>query len=738
MQKHMLTDTRSLSSSLEIWGGIECTINRVEAEYYNQLQLSGFYESEELLQHIISLGIKVLRFPVLWEQHQPDQEKEIDWSDTSLQLDLLRENGIEPIAGLIHHGSGPLFTDLLDIHFPEKLASYARKVAEQFPWIRYYTPVNEPLTTARFSGLYGLWYPHRETDADFLQMLINQLKGVVLSMKEIRKINPSAMLVQTEDLGKTYSTPLLAYQAKFENQRRWLTNDLLCGKVTSTHPLYKYLLKHGISLDDLDFFSKNLCIPDILGFNHYVTSERYLDEKLFLYPENLHGGNGIHQYVDTEAVRVPHEHPSGLKNLLTEAWGRYQLPMAMTEVHLHCTREEQMRWFMNIHDDCSALLNEGINIKAITAWSLFGAFGWNKLLTVKEGDYEPGVFDLRTRTGRPTALAKMIRTIIHQEKFHHPLLISKGWWNRDIRFLFGEDKLKEMSYTNLNPSQPPVLIIGKTGTLGKAFARLCELRGIHYKLLGRQEFDLSNKQVMDQAIAHYRPWAIINAAGFVRVDDAEVEVSKCFSDNTQGPVQLAISCKEHGIKLVSFSTDLVFDGKKNQPYIETDLTSPLNVYGQSKADKEKLVSEIFPDSLIIRTSSFFGPWDQFNFIHHVLENLSNHNEFLAVDDVLMSPTYVPDLVNFSLDLLIDEESGIWHLSNDGAISWFDLAREAASRAGMNTKLVRPMKLVEMKWKAARPLYSVLKSSKGTYLPSLENALQRYFAEKAPHGIAIAV
>lgn len=738
MQKHMSTGTKSLSSSLEIWGGIECTINRVEEEYFDQLQLSGFNESEEYLQQIISLGIKVLRFPVLWEQHQPDQEKQIDWTRTSKQLDLLRHNGIEPIAGLIHHGSGPSYTNLLEPCFPEKLADYARKVAEKFPWIRYYTPVNEPLTTARFSGLYGIWYPHKESECDFLKMLINQLKAVVLSMKVIREINPSAMLVQTEDLGKTYSTPLLSYQANFENQRRWLTNDLLCGKVNSNHSFYNYLLQHGISLEELNFFIDNSCVPDILGYNHYVTSERYLDEKLFLYPEHLHGGNGIHQYVDTEAVRVPHDHACGLKNLLTEAWDRYHLPMAMTEVHLHCTREEQLRWFMHIYEECKMLLKNGIDIRAVTAWSLFGAFGWNKLLTVKEGDYESGVFDLRTRTGRPTALAKMIRTIIEQDRYQHPLLISKGWWQRDIRFLYGEDNLKEMSYTNLNHTHPPLLIIGRTGTLGSAFARLCELRGIPYKLLGRQEFDLGNKQMMEQAIGYYKPWAIVNAAGFVRVDDAEVEVSKCFSANTQGPVQLALSCREKGIKLVSFSSDLVFDGKKDNPYIESDLTSPLNVYGQSKADKEKLVTEIFPESLIIRTSSFFGPWDQYNFIHHVLNNLSNHNEFEAVDDVYMSPTYVPDLVNFALDLLIDEESGIWHLTNEGAVSWFDLAREAASRAGLNTKLVRSKRLSEMNWKAARPLYSVLKSSKGTYLPTLENALQRYFTEKAHHGIAIAV
>ena len=130
----------------------------------------------------------------------------------------------------MHHGSGPAFTNLLDPQFPVLLAQYAKQVAGQFPHINYYTPVNEPLTTARFSGLYGLWYPHKKDDTAFLKMLLNEIKGIVLSMQAIREINPLAKLVQTEDLGKTYSTRSLKYQADFENRRRWLTYDLLCGK----------------------------------------------------------------------------------------------------------------------------------------------------------------------------------------------------------------------------------------------------------------------------------------------------------------------------------------------------------------------------------------------------------------------------------------------------------------------------------------------------------------------------
>ena len=204
----MLTDTRQPQYNPEVWGGIECTINRVGDNFFDQLDYANFYQAPPLAA-ISDLGIRKLRFPVLWERHEPVQGAVIDWSLTESQLQYFKEKRIDVIAGLVHHGSGPAFTNLLDEQFPYLLADYARKVAQQFPWIQYYTPVNEPLTTARFSGLYKIWYPHKGNDKSFIPMLLNQLKGIVLAMQAIREINPQAKLVQTEDLCKTYSTPLL-------------------------------------------------------------------------------------------------------------------------------------------------------------------------------------------------------------------------------------------------------------------------------------------------------------------------------------------------------------------------------------------------------------------------------------------------------------------------------------------------------------------------------------------------
>ena len=102
--------------------------------------------------------------------------------------------------------------------------------------MRRYTPVNEPLSTARFSGLYGHWYPHGRDSLTWARILLTECRAVVLAMRAIREVNPTAQLVQTEDLGKAYSTPALAYQAEFENERRWLSFDLLCGTGRSEPP----------------------------------------------------------------------------------------------------------------------------------------------------------------------------------------------------------------------------------------------------------------------------------------------------------------------------------------------------------------------------------------------------------------------------------------------------------------------------------------------------------------------
>jgi dTDP-4-dehydrorhamnose reductase len=427
---------RSCSKKPELWGGIECSFNRVKDFYMDQLHYCGHYRRvPQDIEAIATLGVTKIRYPVIWERLQSHPAQSIDWTTVDLPLNELRDRGIEPIIGLVHHGSGPRHADILTPSFVSGLASFSAHVAKRFPWVQYYTPVNEPLTTARFSCLYGLWFPHRRSDRAFVQALLNEMKAVVLAMREIRKINPAAKLIQTEDLPKTYSTPHLNYQADFENHRRWLTFDILCGKLDQDHPLWNYFLQSGASESALRFFVDNPCVPDILGLDYYATSERYLDEALDKYPRRFHGGNHRERYADVEAFRARHDHPSGIQVLLKECWKRYELPMAVTEVHIGCDSDNQIRWFSEIRNACIAAINNGADIRAITAWSLLGCFGWSNLLTKQTGEYEPGVFDIRPDTPMATPLADYITHLSTNRDYVHPAESEPGWWRRDDRFI---------------------------------------------------------------------------------------------------------------------------------------------------------------------------------------------------------------------------------------------------------------------------------------------------------------
>jgi dTDP-4-dehydrorhamnose reductase len=724
---------------LELWAGTECTVNRVGDEFFDQLERTGHANRVSDLDLFAQLGIKAMRYPVLWERTAPNGPQQAEWSWADERLERLRELGIRPIVGLVHHGSGPRHTSLIDPAFPEGLAEFARAVAERYPWVDSYTPVNEPLTTARFSGMYGHWYPHGRDNLTFARALLTQCRAVVLAMRAIREVNPAAQLVQTDDLGKTFSTPMLAYQAELENERRWLTFDLLCGRLVRNHPMWQYLHQAGIDESELEWFLENPCPPDVIGINHYLSSERFLDEHLERYPEDSHGGNEKHRYADVLAVRVCANGVAGPRVLLQETWERYQLPIAVTEAHNGCTREEQMRWFMEVWQGAQSARDDGADVRAVTAWSLLGAYDWNTLVTSASGHYEPGVFDLRGPRPRPTAMADMLRDLATGREPSHPVLAAPGWWRHPKRLIYGisieDDTILQSSLTlpTTNhglPSAPaqPLLITGATGTLGRAFASLCELRGLPYHLLSRKEMDIANAGLIDEVLDALQPWAVINTAGYVRVDDAENDAQRCYRENNDGPAMLATACAKRHIQFLTFSSDLVFDGTQRVPYVESDAVAPLNVYGDSKAEAERQVLELLPSALVVRTSAFFGPWDEYNFVTIALRVLAAGETFIAADDAMISPTYVPDLVHASLDLLIDGEQGIWHLANIGATTWADLARRAAELAGVPADRIKGVPIEALGLAAQRPLYSVLGSERGLLLPSLDNALSRYLQE----------
>jgi dTDP-4-dehydrorhamnose reductase len=708
---------------LEMWGGIECTCNRVGDGWLDQLAFNGHRSRPDDLDRIAELGVRTLRYPVLWEYATQNDATDFDWTWADDRLSRLQKLSITPIVGLVHHGSGPRHVDLLHPDFATGLAEYALRLAQRFPWVRDYTPVNEPLTTARFSALYGFWYPHARSDRDFATAMLNECRATVLAMQAIRRVRPDARLIQTEDLGKTHSRPLLAYQADFENERRWLTFDLLCGRVDRRHPMGQFLRSIGVSDRELAWFQEHPCSPDLLGINHYVTSERFLDDEIARYPAEPCGGNGRDRYADVEAVRILSEGTNGPAKLLHEAWTRIGIPIAITEAHLGCTREEQVRWLHHVWSEAQSARAAGANVQAVTAWALFGSFDWDSLVTQARGHYEPGAFDVRGPKPHPTALASLIRELANGTKPSSPVLAQPGWWMRPERLCFVAPPAER------HLPGKPLLIAGARGRLGQAIARICEARALPYRLLSREEMDIANPASVAAMLDRDEPWAVINAAGFSRVESAETDRDHCFRNNVLGPVVLAEQCAAVGIPFVTFSSDLVFDGTRRTFYREGDPTRPLSVYGETKAEAERRVLHAHRDAFVVRTSAFFGPWDERNFLAQALHSLAAGGTFGAASDSVISPTYLPDLAHATLDLLLDGATGIWHLANQGETTWANFARDAARRAGLDPNRIEAQPTRALGWRAPRPAYAALGSERGHPLPSLESALDRFLAAR---------
>jgi beta-glucosidase/6-phospho-beta-glucosidase/beta-galactosidase len=422
--------SKTLTSPLEIWGGVEYTYNRVHDQYFDQLALCGHADRLDDFDLFAELGIKKLRRGLLWEHYDRDQS----WNQADACMERMFGVGIRPIVGLVHHGSGPPHTDLTDHSFPERLAAYAAAVAARYPSVDMYTPVNEPHTTARFSCLYGIWHPHRMRRTSYLRALLIQTKATVLCMKAIREVRSDALLIQTEDIGKACGTRELSSWCDLLNERRWLPIDLLCGRVEPGHSMFNYLIENGIAEREVLWFRDNPCAPDVIGINYYLTSDRYLDHRLELFPDDRRSAEG--NFVDIEAVRIWPDGIAGFDRLLLEGWDRFHLPLAITEVHLGGEVDEQIRWAAEAWYAAQYARAKGATCVAITFWAMLGSFFWDTLVTRDNGHYQPGVFDIRGGTPSPTELAELVRQLSDGQKPAHPCLERPGWWRFPNRICF--------------------------------------------------------------------------------------------------------------------------------------------------------------------------------------------------------------------------------------------------------------------------------------------------------------
>lgn len=281
-----------------------------------------------------------------------------------------------------------------------------------------------------------------------------------------------------------------------------------------------------------------------------------------------------------------------------------------------------------------------------------------------------------------------------------------------------------------------ILLTGSNGQLGHDFKKIFNKKNIEYIATDYKELDITNDEDLNkffqenEGITH-----VINCAAYNDVDKAETD-KKVWLLNAEAPKKLAEFSKKIGAIFVTYTTDFVFDGEKNSPYMEDDKTNGISEYGKSKAQGEKDVLEAYDKSFVIRTSWVFGIANN-NFNKQVINWSKSRNELNIVDDQVSVPTYSMDLAEFSWKLIQTGKFGLYHITNDGIASKYDQAKYVLEKIGWKGTLGRA-KTADFNLPAKRPTYSKLDSSKvekllGEKIPTWQSGIDRFLEEMKENG-----
>lgn len=286
-----------------------------------------------------------------------------------------------------------------------------------------------------------------------------------------------------------------------------------------------------------------------------------------------------------------------------------------------------------------------------------------------------------------------------------------------------------------------VLLTGADGQLGRAFNELLKnekevvlintvrkRKGTEYLFSGKIiEMNISDSKMVNQVIETEKPDVIINCAAFTKVDLCESEQETAEQVNAGGPENLAKAAEAIGAKYVQVSTDYVFDGEGNHPYVEEDTTAPATVYGKTKLAGEEAALKYCKKTFVVRTAWLYG--DGANFLRTMLCLAEKNKEVRVVNDQIGTPTTAMELARMIWHLIQTEKYGIYHGSCEGAASWYEFAVEIFKKFGCDVK-VNPITTKEYPTPAKRPKYSVLenrhlKEETGYQMKDWKEALDEY-------------
>ncbi len=250
-----------------------------------------------------------------------------------------------------------------------------------------------------------------------------------------------------------------------------------------------------------------------------------------------------------------------------------------------------------------------------------------------------------------------------------------------------------------------IALTGKNGQLAKEFIKLLSIRDINFFSFDRKELDISDFEKVEKVLKEVKPDIVINCAAYNLVDKAEEDKESAYATNTRGAENLAKICSELNCKLVHYSTDYVFDGNKKSLYIEKDIPNPLNYYGRTKLEGELKIKEILGNHLIFRVSWLYGEGNN-NFIRKFLDWAKDKEELKISENEVSIPTNAGKVAEVSLLAIEEDLKGLYHLTNSGYASRYELALKIKEYLNLKNKII-PVNSSIFNLKAKRPEFSAM-------------------------------
>jgi beta-glucosidase/6-phospho-beta-glucosidase/beta-galactosidase len=381
--------------------GIECSYPSVDTpngrRRVDEMEKCFHYQRwQEDLQLTLDLGIRFLRYGPPWYRMHLGPGR-YDWSWMDLVCPEMQRLGIVPAMDLCHFGVPDWIGDFQNPEMPGHFRDYARAFAERYPWVRYYTPVNEMYVAAEFSAMHGWWNEGLKSHAAFVTALKHLVKANVEAMVAITEVRPDALFIQSESSEYTHPIrPDLVDAAEMFNQRRFLSLDLNYGRRVSS-AMYQYLRDNGMTREEYDFFFQHdLHEHCIMGNDYYVTNEHLLVSE-----DRRELGGEIFGYC-----------------VITKAYyDRYNLPVMHTETNKH--EPDAERWLWKTWANIEQLRREGVPLCGMTWFSLTDQVDWDNALREERGVVNPmGLYDLDRRIRK---VGKRYKELINEWSFS-PLL----------------------------------------------------------------------------------------------------------------------------------------------------------------------------------------------------------------------------------------------------------------------------------------------------------------------------